>query len=340
METVYDFPSAAELREIEPVLLPNAEEGDPIFDEFPVEESDFDRVIWEQEDNYTGLQQVRGLEGEPRVVQRPGTKMYDMEPGVYGEFTEIGERELTQRRQIATWGEPVNIYDLVGRAQKFLLKRRYDRIRYIIWTLLTTGTFAIPQADGTILHADTFPLLTASSSVAWTTYATAVPYADFQAVQLLALGQSVDFGAGATAWMNRVTANALLRNANAADGFGRRMSNGATFNTLDDWNKWLEGNDLPQIRVYDRSYINDAGTATRFIPNGKVVVIGKRTNGAKLGAYRMTRNANNPNNEPGAYTRVIDHGERTIPRKIEVHDGHNGGPCIFYPGAIVILTAF
>jgi hypothetical protein len=340
METVYDFPTSADLREIEQELIPAAEEDDPIFDEFPIEESDFDRVMWEQEDNYAGLQQVRGLEGEPRVVQRPGSKMFDMEPGVYGEFTGIREKELTQRRKFATFGDPINIDDLVGKSQMFLLSRRYDRIRYIIWTLLTSGVFSVPRADGTILHADSFPLKTLAASVPWTTYATATPYADIQAAQLLSFGQSVDFGGGATLWMNRVTANALLRNANAADGFGRRGASGATFNSLDDWNRWLQSNDLPSIRIYDRFYLDDAKNPQRFIPNGKAILIGKRTNGAKLGAYLMTRNANNPRLEPGPYTRVIDHGETRIPRKIEVHDGHNGGPAIFYPGAIVVITVF
>jgi len=221
---IYDYPDAAELREIEPELLPMAEEEDPIFKEFPIEESEYDRLIWVQKDNYFGLQQVRGLEGEPRAVKRVGSKQYDMEPGEYGEYTTIDSKELQQRRKLATWNEPINIDELVGDAQMLLLRRRIDRIRYIIWTLLTTGQFAIPQADGTILHADRFPLRTATSAVAWTTYATATPFADFQAVQLLALGQSVDFGAGATMWMNRVTANALLRNANPADIFGRFLS--------------------------------------------------------------------------------------------------------------------
>lgn len=336
----FTYPEAAELREIEQVLLPAVVEDDPIFDEFPIVESGYDRLIWEQKDNYQGLQQVRGLEGAPRVVKRPGAKQYDMEPGVYGEFTYIAEKELTQRRRLGTFDQPIPIDDLVGDAQALLLQRRVDRTRYIIWALLTTGTFSVPAAEGSVLHTDTFPLLTMSSAVAWTTSATATPSIDFRTAQLLSLGQSVSFGRDARVWMNRVTANALLNVTNAADLFGRRTNYGATYNTLADVNTWLESNDLPQIMVYDRFYIDDAGTAQRFIPNGKAILIGKRTNNARLGEYRMTRNANNPRMEAGAYTRVIDRGETHIPRTIEVHDGHNGGPVIFFPGAIVVITAF
>jgi hypothetical protein len=52
----------------------------------------------------------------------------------------------------------------------------------------------------------------------------------------------------------------------------------------------------------------------------------------------MTRNVNNANSAPGPYTKVIDRGELQVPRTIEVHDGHNGGPAIFYPSAVIKLS--
>ena len=52
----------------------------------------------------------------------------------------------------------------------------------------------------------------------------------------------------------------------------------------------------------------------------------------------MIRNANNPDMAPGAYMKVIDNGERAVPRSIQVHDGWNGGIEFFYPSAIQILT--
>jgi hypothetical protein len=334
----FTYPDAVQLRQVEQVLLPQIVEDDPIFDEFPMTDSEYDRLIWEQKDNYQGLQQVRGLEGAPRLVKRPGSKTYDMEPGYYGEFTTLREKELTQRRQLGSFDTPVSIDDLVGDAQTLLLQRRLDRIRQIIWSLLTTGTFAIPNGEGRILHTDIYPLLTMSAAVPWSTSATATPTIDIRAAQLLSLGQSVSFGADSRIWMNRVTANRLLNNTNPADQFGRRINAGNTTNSLADVNANLESNDLPQVMIYDRFYIDDTGTPQRFIPNGVAVLIGKRTNGARLGEYRMTRNANNPRLEPGAYTRVIDRGETSVPRVIEVHDGHNGGPVIFFPGAFVVLT--
>lgn len=334
----YTYPEALELMEIEQELLPTLTQDDPILTEFPIVEKDTDRLSWEQKDNYRGLQQVRGLNGAPHHVQRVGANRYDFTPGVYGEFTTIDEKELTQRRRLGTMTDIIPINDLVAEGQEYLLQRRLDRIRQIAWTLATTGTFSVANGAGAPIHTDIFALQTATASVAWATHATAKPFYDIRAMKLKYRGKSVDFGRGSKLYMNNGSLNDLLLNTNASDAYGRRLPAGATINNLEDTNAFLAANDLPEIIGYDGGYYDDNGTFQQFIPNNKAVLFGKRTNGAKLGQYRMTRNANNPNGQPGAYTRVIDRGETSVPRTIEVHDGHNGGPVIWFPSAIVVLT--
>jgi Phage major capsid protein E len=334
----YIYPTALELRTVEQVLLPSLIEDDPIFDIFPIVEVDDNRVRWRQKDNFTGLQQIRGLNGAPRRVKRIGISEYDMKPGVYGEFQELEEDEFVERSAFDSWDEPIDISENVGDAQELLLQRRIDRIRYIIWTLLCYGIFSVANAMGTIMHTDQFPLKTLTASTPWSTLATATPLNDIRTAQQLSVGQSVDFGSAATIWMNQVTANQLLNNQNANDFFGKRMNFGQTVNELGDINKILVGNNLPQILVYDRFYIDDNGNAQKFIPTGQAVLIGQRTNKANLGEYRMTRNFVNDRNAPGAYTRVIDTRAFEVPGKFVVHDGHNGGPVLWYPGAICAMT--
>lgn len=344
MTAAYTFPTQQELKEIEQVKLPVLTMDDPVFDEFPITEVNSWRLRWEQLDNYQGLQNVRGLDGQPGRVKLVGSSAFDYEPGVYGDFTPIGEKMLSEARELGQYDKPASLDTFVGRAQTMLLTRRIDRIRYIIWTLLTSGTFAIARDDGTILHTDVFPLKTYSAAVSWGTFATATPYADLRGMVLKQRGQSVDFGAGGKLYMNQVSVNNLLANTNANDLFGRKASSGATLNSLTDINTIGAAQSLPTIIPYDWGYLSDgtdgnsAGTFVPFIPNGVAVLVGKRTNGAPLGEYRMSRNANNANMEAGAYTRVIDHGEREIPRKIDVHDGHNGGPVIYFPGAVVVMS--
>lgn len=308
------------------------------FQIMPMRDQDAWILSWEQRDNYIDLQNIRGLNGEPGKVKKIGGKRYTMEPGVYGEFIPIDERELTVRRQWGNFSAPVNITDLVMEAQDQLLLRRLDRIESIIWTLLSTGTFSVSDADGTVQQTDTFSLLTYSAGVAWGTPATSTPLADFRAVKLLARGHSVSFGGQAVAYANQKTVNAMLLNTNAADLYGRRTQGLGTFNTLSQINGLLTMDDLPGLVAYDEGYLNSAGTFVPFIPDNKVVVVGKRPAGQVVGEYKMVRNANNPGMAPGPYMKVIDHGDEKVPRLIEIHDGHNGGPVIYFPSALVIMS--
>ena len=340
----FTFPTNAELREIAQDLLPRLAADRPVFDFMPIEEPDAFLVMWEQEDSYTGLQQIRGLNGAPPKVSRVGLKRYQMQGGVYGEYIPLDETELTVRRQYGTFATPVDISDLVMRAQRQLLVRRLDRIETILWNLLTTGTFSVPGPAGAILHQDSFSLQTFTASVPWSTAATATPLADLRAVQLLARGHSVRFDRTAQLFVNQITANTILANTNSADLFGRRVSGLATVNSIPQLNELLTMDNLPNIVPYDMGYLADpatpGGTSTfnPFIANGTAVVIGKRTDGAPIGNFQMIRNANNPDLGPGAYMKVIDRGEIEVPRAIEVHDGLSGGPAIWFPSAVVKMA--
>lgn len=334
----FQYPTSNELREIEQDKLPRLSADNPIFRYFPAEEKDAVQLTWEQEDNWLGLQQVRGMGGDPPRIQKVGLKRYTMLPGIYGEYEPIDEIELMERRRIATWGEPINVSDLVVKAQDRLLMRRIDRMASILWTLVLSGVFSVAGPSGAVLHTDAYTTQSFNATVGWGTTATATPLQDFRAVKLLARGHSIDFGPQSRAFMNQVTANKLLSNQNDNDIHGRRGPALATLNSLVDMQTILTGEGLPTIEVYDDGYLSEpSGTFVPFIPDDVVAVFGRRTSGATIGNYRMVRNVNNPNMEPGAYQKVIDHGDKRVPRLIEVHDGHNGGPVIYFPSAIVVM---
>lgn len=341
--TEFQFPTSNELRMIEQDKMPDLVRERPIFTHFPIETDDTPQLTWEQEDNYLGLQQLRGLGGDPPRVNKTGLKRYTMFPGIYGEFEPVDETELMMRRQYGTWSTPVNIDDLVVRIQDKLLLRRRDRQELILWTLVIAGVFSVAGPSGAISHTDAYTTQTFTASVAWGTPATSTPIADFRAVQLLGRGHSVNFGAQARAYMSRTTYNKLMANTNAADLGGKKGPGLASISGPDEVNRLLSNDDLPQFTIYDEGYLSEpSGTFVPFIADNKVVVIGRRPGNAPIGAYRMVRNVNNPDMAPGAYTAVIDRGAdgpgRRIPRMIEVHDGHNGGPVIYYPSAIVLMN--
>lgn len=330
------YPSEIALKQVAQTLLPRFMEGRRIFDFMDLVEVDDHILAWEQRDNYVGLQQVRGLDGDPSRVKNVGGKRFVMEPGIYGEFMTVNERDITARRQFGTLNNVIDISDLVRDKQDQLLQRRLDRIEQIGWTLVSTGTFSV--ADGnSVLHTDAYTTQTYSAGVAWGTVATATPLADLRAIQLKSRGYSVDFGTGARVYMNRTTFNQMISNTNAADLGGRRVTGFQTVNGPNQLNELLAQDDLPNIVIYDLGYLNDAGTFTLFIPNNKAIVVGRRTNGDPVGEYRLTRNANNPGAGAGAYMKTVDDEDR-VPRTIEVHDGHNGGPILYHPAAIVVAT--
>lgn len=339
--TTFVYPTNAELREIERTKLPRLTANRPAFDIMPMVDLDAATLLWEQKDNITGLQQPRGLGGPPPKVQNLGAKEWGVKPGYYGEFVRLDETQLTLRRPYGQFNGGIKIDDLVMEAQDQLLQRRLDRIEYIIWTVLVTGTFSALGLAGQVMATESYTLQTFTAGVPWATVATATPLQNLRDLQLLSRGYSVDFGAAAKLYVNRTTANNLLKNTNAADLYGRRMTGLSTANSLKDVNELITGEALPNIVIYDEGYIDDTGTFQLFIPNAKGVLIGRRTSGVVIGNYQMTRNANNIDLAPGAYTKVIDslqNSENAVPRTIDVHDGHNGGPAVFYPNAVVSLT--
>lgn len=335
----YTYPTNAELRLIERELLPTLTNTDPIFRHFPMSTRDAHVIMWEIRDNIRGLQAARGLNGAPERVQALGANRYLMEPGVYGEFMPIDEQELTARRPYGQFTGAMNITDLVRERQDQLLSREVARVRYIIWTLLTTGAINVLNAAGSIVHAANVTVQTYAATVPWSTSATATPLGNFRAVQLLSRGTSTQFDGGATAYMNRTVANELLGNTNTSD-LGARLKTAGVVPGLGEMNRILLDQGLPQCEVMDDGYYDDNGTWQQFIPNDTVVVVGRRQNGDPLGEYLMTRNANNENLSPGSYISVVDSltTGNPVPRRFEVHRGHNGGPAIYYPNGVVVMS--
>lgn len=340
----YVMPDSTELREIEQDLMLVLEADDPDFfnDLFPVENAPTYKLEWEQLDNFSGLQSARGLDGNPTRVNRIGSNRFVTEPGVYGEYVDIDETELTRRGEFAKFTGTVDLTDLTMQCQKHLLQRRIDRQRHLGWTLLTTGQFNVAAPNGQYEHRDRYLIDTITANPTFATVATATPLAFFLGLVLQGRGTSSAFDASATCYVNQETANRILGNTNANDLGGRfRVGGGDTINTLEDVNVILKARGVPQIKVYDKGYLTTANRSSfvPFIPAGTGVLVGKRSTGAPLGCYRMTLNVHN-DSQPGPYTMVVNtYGSQPPGRAVcQVHDGHNGGPVLFYPNAVRILN--
>jgi hypothetical protein len=339
----YLYMSSAELRAIDPDMLDVLMQDNPIFEFFPQTPTQSHRLTWEQRDNYQGMMQTRGFNSPAPSVRMVGSSRFDWEPSSFGEYAPIDEREILERAAPATFHIPISIDDLVMERTQMLQHRQVQLMAYILWTLVETGLFTQLDNKGAIVAQDGYTPLRKTSGVAWTSPATATPLADFRAVKLLHRGRSVTFGSRATAFMNQTTFNAYIANTNNADIYGRRRDGLATYENLDEINKLHQKDDLPQIVIWDEGFIGEDGLFHLWIPDGVVAVIGRRTNGAQLGEFRLTRNANNEGGGSAPYLKVVDRGagpNDPPPRRIEVHRGFNGGPVIYYAGAICIMQVF
>lgn len=354
------YPNAIEAKRIAQDLMAIEEKDDVAFGLFPVENADTFFVRWYQMDNDFGIMAMRGLDGAPSKVQQLGDNSYLYEPGVYGEFMEIGEREILTRAAPLTPTMPVPIDDLVGMRQKQLVNRSYNRVRYNIWTLLGTGTLTVPLngPSGANVYLDTYNIQTFASTVPWSVTATATPIRDLQQMQQLQVGHSVDMGSRARLFMNQITANQMVNNSNAADLGGRRNSYGATLNNVPDMTNYFAAQNLPKPEVYDKGFqpfpnngpLAEGPNATppvnfqKFIPTGTGILIGARNNGDPIGHMQKTIQSMQPGTaggrSSGDYSFVYDsgrgiNGPLRVPAVVQVNAGFNGGPALEFASSVV-----
>lgn len=345
MPDTFMFPSNAELLEIQKDLLPDLDPNDELLSLFPYRYTGHNEVVWEQEDNDFGLMEVRGLDGKPGLVQKLGFNQFKMKPGYYGSVYQLTEQELTEARQIGSFGDRIDLDDLIVRRTRTLMIQRLNRMRQTISDFCRLGLFTNARADGTSVHSDIFSITTRTPGTAWSTTATATPLADLRNWKASAeLNTSSTFGPKSKLLATTTSINYLLNNRNAADLGGVRMEVGQTLNSLTELNKLLAANDLPQLVEYNKTYQTgprDRTVYTRFIPNGHFIWVGERPNGQRLGEFQGTYNVNSASeSDQGIYSKVIDKGEITVPRQIEVHHGFNGGIGIYYPTALqAIITS-
>lgn len=335
-QVTYTFPSAAELMGVEQTLLPTLTQDNPAFSILPAVNKETPLLVWEQLDNFTGMQNARGLNGPPQLVNPVGSKQYTMQPGYYGEFMSLNETDMMLTRRFATINQAVDVSDLVTVRGNQLLHRQLKRQSWLIWQLLVNGYFSVTDPNGTLMHADSYQQRTFTATVPWSTVATATPLADFRSIRSLARGYSINLGAQAVAYANSTTVRNLLNNTNASDIGGKKLAAGATFNSLSDFNNVLGVNDCPRVVEWDGGWVDDSGNFNLDIPDGTVVVKGARTDGAPIGNFISTMNVNNPGFAAGPYYKVFQPQE-AVPPTVEVHRGQNCGCALYFPSALIIM---
>lgn len=339
----YVYPTSNELIAIDQQNLPTQRADDPIFGILPPISKNVSQLTWEQDDNYFGLMQIRGYNGVPPRVNQVGMNQYQARPGVYGEEMAIDEQEVTERRKMGSFAEPTDVSDLVMKRSKQLMHRMLEREAVLGWNLLINGFFEIQSSlTGGIVHKDSYTQRLYAATVPWIANpTTATPLQNFRDVELFSRGFSINLGSPATAWMNRKTFNGLVANKNPNDLFGQRT--GGLFSAgmeaglnLASINSILMGEGLPQIKVYDGFYYDDANNLVLKIPDSKVLVEGRRTDGARLGNWVYTRNRGNADLAAGPTYKVYE-TPGAIP-DVMVYRGFNGCHQLLFPSGFIVMS--
>jgi hypothetical protein len=340
MPLTFNFPTSAEVKAIGPVKIARDSQERLGLKILPMRDVNAAMVEWTQKDNFFGVQQLRGLGGAPSYVKPIGRNKYRYEPGYYGEYEVIEEAELTLKSGSVDSGS-INMAADVMERQDQLIQRELDRIEYIIWKLLTAGTFTITGPNG-VTFTDTFSVQTYSGSD-WSTAASGTPLLDLRTIRATkGIGKGLNFGRGAMAIMNSVTSQYMLDNSNAADLGGKTTLNGGTLNDMGDVNRILAGNDVPTIMEYNEGYYDDNNTWQYYVPTDKVIVVGARRNGEQIGEYIKTRHMIDGGGV-GSWMFSKDfvngiNAPKEVPSRYEIHAGHQGGPVLYHPGAVVVAS--
>lgn len=338
----YLYPTSNELTAIDQQNMPTQRADDPIFGILPPINKDVAQLTWEQDDNYFGLMQIRGYNGVPPRVNQVGMNQFMARPGVYGEEMAIDEQEVTERRKMGSFADPIDVTDLVMKRSKQLMHRMLEREAVLGWNLLINGFFSIQSnISGGVVHKDSYTQRLYAATVPWATFATATPLQNFRDVELFSRGFSINLGSAATAWMNRKTFNNLVANRNPNDLYGQRT--GGLFSAgiegslnLTAINAILLNEGLPQIKIYDGFYYDDSNNLVIKITDNKILVEGRRTDGARLGNWVYTRNRGNADLAAGPTYKVFE-TPGAIP-DVVVYRGFNGCHQLLFPSGFVVMS--
>lgn len=310
------------------------------------------RVQWDELDSEVGMTAPHNMRSDPHIDSRPGSRLREYTPIPFKETEVITEDEILQARAFGTLGGVVDLSQLIGQRIRAREDKTFIRAEWCRWQALQ-GRLQV--AENGVVVDESFPVQTYDPIVDWDNRDNASPLRDDNAVSLLfdGTGASAD---GAIAYANRKTINWRLENANAKDLQGFRGSNfrNVTF-SVNDMNKIQEDRGLPTYKVYQEGYIGRDRNFHTYIPDGVVIVAGKRPMGQKVGDFGMTPTTHRTKNglpAPGFFSILEVNGTGTVGSaeismaalgssknpKVEITGGVYGGPRIKYPRSIVKMV--
>jgi hypothetical protein len=344
MPTNTELQGATILREVASHLLERDIAKSKLLKLFPLVKRDETTLVFERQQVRVGQQHARGNDGPTGPVPKRGIDQFSVPASKYGDHYMITEGELIEKRAMGDIAKFMSTDKQTAAGVADLEDRYIARLHTNIANMLMNGTYTAADATGREMVREIYAIPQYTPNTLFDELGTATPLTYIRnLIPRLELGVSVNFRSGVIL-CSRPTANLILNNSNAADMRGVRRDAGATINSIEDVNKLLAANDLPQIEVIDDGFYPGPVVSgrptnfTRFLTNGKMVLLGARDDNQPIGEYRLTRAAQN-NSQPGEWYTVEDNRQQNSKHHILLSMGHNGGPVPYYPEAIAVINA-
>lgn len=296
------------------------------------------KLSWQSEKRTGGMTQAHSLDADPRLINQPGRDTFEAEPYFFKEGFRLNESDLLTVRQMNALN-PTNQRagrDLIARRLTTLDRRLMVRQEWLRWAALR-GAMSIDENG--IVANETWAVQTANPDGAdWDSPSTADPRADFDAIKLLYRGMGAT-AVGANAYMNRVTAGLLAGTDQLKDAITNDRS-AVRLITLDNVLEVFGVIAGVVPTIYDEGYIDSSDTFQPFIPDNKIIVVGRPTQGEELGFLASVPSLHNggiDNPQPGKFVIIEDETDKPNP-KYSGYAGWYGGTILLHPEYVVVFT--
>lgn len=235
----------------------------------------------------------RGQNNEAQPTRTPFNYEHDVcvvTPGMWAESYAVDEHFIRTFAQPGTWAEPIDLQAYERELINKISLRIFQTKENLIWQSLVNGYVEERNDDGIVVWSQRYRINRARFSVSACDVQNSTPLADMACIFRSLVGVSgAMFDQRAKMYANSLTWECLLRNRNLND-LGQQLITDPAYAMpgMRRLAAFFEARGLPTPVVYDGHWRDDSNRPNYYIPTGKIVVIGERSDGQRLGAFYNT----------------------------------------------------
>lgn len=301
---------------------------------------------------FKGIAQWRGMGGTAKPSRSPFSYENDVcfiRPGYWAEFQEIDEIMMRTVAQPGIHSAPFDLVDYEGQLMFDISMKLHQLKELLIWQALVNGYVEERDENGLVVWSQRYKITRARFSVSACDVQNSTPLADLACIVNSVIGVT---GArfdtdGAVMYANSRTWECLLRNQNPRDIGRMGLTACCDAPGMERLAQFFMARGLPVPKRYNGIYIDNQGRSNFYIPTGKIVMIGRRIDGQRIGAFYQP-----PTLVQCGTAQAAGHGTFVVrqdnacpdsrmewrgARKIRWTYGLEGIPVLEYPTSVIVI---